>query len=521
MKKELVSIFLALAIMFTLLPAMGISAQAAGNDATDMSAWVEAKYPEVANKALAINDAQDFKLFQLELCKYGRTFEGYTIYLTADLDLNPGWDSAVSLEWGEDGKLTENSVQTTANPGELYALPAIDTENNAGKSKQFGGVFDGQGHSLSGLYLNLNAGNAASLFGQVIGTAEVKNLAVVNSYFANGDVNLTAAKPLAGIFTNVPGGTTATISNCYVDIDLYEKTTSKSANFHSKFGGLVGYCKGTLTVQDTVYAGSMSFNMEATKYRLDNAGGIVGLVEGTSTTPAVVNVSNYVFAGTIYSPYQRVSGGIARSNSLVNITMTNCLNLGRIFGTSNFSGLYASVLVQGDAIVQNVTMTDCYTVTTDNARLVAPAGNYNGKCSIVATVNGEEKYKLDAAGKVGDNADASFAITLDAFTGLTAEATLTAMPIGGNGGHMSDVFVATEGIVIPKALYECFQAKDPGGENPGGQNPGGENPGGQNPGTNNPETADVAGLSMGFVITVMLISAMALVALLPKKYSEK
>ena len=508
MGKKLVSMLLAMAIVFALLPGMSILAHAAG--ATDLSAWVADGRKDLANKALAINDAQDFKLFQLELCKYGRTFEGYTIYLTADLDLNPGWNSAVSLEWGEDGKLTESSVQTAVNPGELYALPAIDTEVNAGKSKQFGGVFDGQGHSISGLYLNLNAGNAASLFGQVIGSAEVKNLAVLNSYFANGGKDLTAAKPLAGIFTNVPGGTTATISNCYVDIDLYEKTTSKSANIHSKFGGLVGYCKGTLTVQDTVYAGSMSFNMEATKYRLDNAGGIVGLVEGTSTTPAVVNVSNYIFAGTIYSPYQRVSGGIARSNSLVNITMTNCLNLGRIFGTSNFSGLYASVLVQGD-VVQNVTMTDCYTVTTDTARLVAPAGNHNGNCSIVATVNGEQKYKLDADGKVGDNADASFAITLDAFTGLTAEATLAAMAIGGNTGYMSDVFVANEGIVLPKALYERFTAEDPGDNNPGGNNPGGQNP----------STADAMGMSMGFVVTIMMMSAMVLVVLLPKKFCKQ
>jgi len=503
MKKKLVSIFLALAIVIALLPGVSLTAQAAS--VTDLSAWIDGGRVDPADKKLAINDAQDFKLFQLEMCKYGRTFEGYTIYLNADLDLNPGWDSAVSLEWDENG-LTEDSVQTTTNPGDLYALPAIDTANNAGKSKQFGGVFDGQGHTISGLYLNLNAGNAASIFGQVIGSAEVKDLAILKSYFANGGVDLTAAKPLAGIFTVVPTGTNATISNCYVDIDLYEKSTSKSANFHSKFGGLVGYCKGTLTVQDTVYAGSMSFNMEATKYRLDNAGGIVGLVEGTSAVPAVVTVNNYVFAGTIYSPYQRVSGGIARSNSLVNITMTNCLNLGRIFGTSNISGLYASVLVQGDGVVQNVTMTDCYTVTTDTARLLAPAGNYNGKCSVTAIVNGEEKYKLDAAGKVGDNADASFAINVDDFTGLTAETTLAAMAIGGNTGYMSDVFVATEGVVVPKALYEQFDAEDPGLENPG---------------VENPPTGDLMGMSLGFVVMMVVLSAMALVILLPKKVYKK
>ena len=71
--KKLVSIFLALAIVMALVPCVSLVAHAAG--ATDLSAWVEGGYVEPADKKLAINDAQDFKLFQLELCKYGRTFE--------------------------------------------------------------------------------------------------------------------------------------------------------------------------------------------------------------------------------------------------------------------------------------------------------------------------------------------------------------------------------------------------------------------------------------------------------------
>ncbi|MBE6960409.1 MAG: hypothetical protein E7448_06780 [Ruminococcaceae bacterium] len=456
MNKKIVSIFLALALVIAFLPGVSLVADAAS--ATDLSTWVEEGRKDLTDKKLAINDAKDFRHFQLEMCKYGRTFEGYTIYLNADIDLNPGWNSPVSLKW-ENGQLTADSVQTATAPE--YALPAIDTENNAGKSKQFGGVFDGQGHSISGLYLSLNAGNAASLFGQVIGSAEVKNLAVLDSCFANGGTDLTASKPLAGIFTNVPTGTTATISNCYIDIDLYEKSTSKSGNLHAKFGGLVGYSKGTLVVKDTVYAGSMSFNMAATQNRLDNAGGIVGLVEGTSAAAANVTVQNFVFAGTIYSPYQRVAGGIGRSQNRANITMTNCLNLGRIYGAYNTAGLAASVLVQGDGVVQNITMTDCYSVKTDISRILAPAGNHNGTCSVTATVNGEQKYKLDSAGTVGSEFDESFAISVENYTGLTAEATLAAQAIGGNGGYLSDVFAATSGCVAPKALSQLFGAKIP------------------------------------------------------------
>lgn len=462
MNKKIVSILLALAIVIAFLPSVNLVADAA--TATDLSTWVEGGRKELSDKKLAINDAKDFRHFQLEMCKYGRTFEGYTIYLNADIDLNPGWNSDVSLTWGADKKLTADSVQNATKPEDLYALPAIDTENNADKSKQFGGIFEGQGHSISGLYLSLNAGNAASLFGQVIGTAEVKNLAVLDSFFTNGGADLTASKPLAGVFTNVPSGTTATISNCYIDIDLYEKSTSKNGNIHAKFGGLVGYCKGTLTIENTVYAGSMSINPAATSKRLDNAGGFIGLVEGTSAAAANVTVKNSAFTGAIWSPGQRAAGGIGRSQSRANITMTNCLNLGRVYCASNEAGLFASILVQGDGVVQNVTLTDCYSVTTNTTRLFAPAGTHNGKCSITATVNGEQKYKLgDSSNK--DNRtgvyDASFGIDLADYTGLTAQATLAAKAIGGNGGTMADVFAATSGTVVPKTLAQLFGAKTP------------------------------------------------------------
>lgn len=476
MGKKLVSILLVLAMAITLLPNIGVLARAvdpvALEGVTDMSDWVAASYPELTEKKLTINDAEDFKKFQLELCKYGRTFEGYTIYLTADLDLNPEWNSTVSLTW-ENGTLTEASVQQVTAPDQSaggYHMPAVDTTNNASKAKQFGGVFDGQGHTISGLYLSLNAGNAASLFGQVIGTATVRNLAVLDSYFANGGANLTDSKPLAGVFTNVPTGTSATISNCYVDIDLYEKSTAKStvaSNLHAKFGGLVGYCAGTLDIENTVYAGSMSFNPStSTGKRLDNAAGFIGLVYGAANVAANVTVRNSIFAGTIWSPYQRVAGGIARSQGVANVTMTNCLHLGRIYGAStNNATFMASILIQNvDANnpgKQSVTMTDCYLRQTDSPRLVYTAGTHNGNCSITATVNGEQKYTLGMTSttETGYN-DTSFRIFTSAQAEMTAQAVLESKPIGGNTGYLSNVHTGVTGMVLPIALYEKFKTNE-------------------------------------------------------------
>ena len=452
MGKKVLSILLVLTLCLGLLPGVTLLTRAV-EGATDLSDWVAGGRTELANKQLTINDEDDFKVFQNELAVYGKTFAGYTIYLTKNLDLNPDWDSQVSLDWSG-STLTEGSKRTST--AATYALPAIDTANNSSSSKQFGGVFDGQGYTISGLYLNLNAGNAASIFGQVVGSATVRNLAVLDSYFANGGTGLGSSKPLAGIFTNVPTGTTATISNCYVDVDLYEKSTS-TGNIHAKFGGLVGYCKGTLTIENTVYAGNMSFNPSNTgSARLDNAGGFIGLVEGADAGAANVTIRNSVFSGRIFSQYQRVAGGIGRSQNRAVTTMTNCLFLGRVRAASNASGAHASILIQGGAeVVQTATFTDCFS-NMETKRFLYPAGTHNGNCSITATVNGVEKYRIGTATSETDGtgyADTSLKIDPAEFTGLAAQAKLESVAIGGNGGKLSDVFVATSGAVMPKALY--------------------------------------------------------------------
>ena len=243
----------------------------------------------------------------------------------------------------------------------------------------------------------------------------------------------------------------------------------------------------------------MSFNTASTAKRLDNAGGFIGLVEAAAASPASVTINNSVFAGTIWSPYQRVAGFIGRSQGSATINMTNCLNLGRIHAPYNMGGMIASILIQ-DAAVQTVTLVDCFTVATDTAKLIAPAGNHNGKCAITASVNGEVKYTLGDASSESNGtgyADVSFRLDPANLTGL------------------ADVFVVTEGTAVPKALYDLFNAETPDPENP--TEP--ETP--ENPDTpSNPETADAMGMAMGFVITMMLVSAMALVVLLPKKFSK-
>jgi phosphotransferase system HPr (HPr) family protein len=95
----------------------------------------------------------------------------------------------------------------------------------------------------------------------------------------------------------------------------------------------------------------MSFNPSSGSGRLDNAGGFIGLVEGAEAGAANVTIRNSVFSGKIFSQYQRVAGGIGRSQNRAVTTMTNCLFLGRVRAASNAAGAHASILIQGGAEV--------------------------------------------------------------------------------------------------------------------------------------------------------------------------
>ena len=55
-----------------------------------------------------------------------------------------------------------------------------------GNARVYSGTFDGQGHTISGLYVNSND-NYIGLFGVVMSGSNIKNIGVINSYFKGND----------------------------------------------------------------------------------------------------------------------------------------------------------------------------------------------------------------------------------------------------------------------------------------------------------------------------------------------
>ena len=487
MGKKLMAMFLVLAIGITLLPGVTVLTHATDSSvldgATTMSAWAEGNFADLATKVLTINNEEDFEVFQDALSQKNKTFAGYTVCLTADIDMNPHWNSTVNLQWDETGALTTDSVQVATGVGaDGYVLPGT---NSTGKI--FNGTFDGMGHSISGLYLSQNGANVASLFGKTTGASTVvKNLAVLDSFFLNGKTDSPATngdnvKPLAGLFTIVESGASATITNCYIDVDLYDGQptfSSSAAGFNAKTGGLVGYCVGSVTIKDTVYAGSISNNL-STKTKYSNAekdakekwryGGAVGQLKGTSETArASVTMENYVFNGAIYHEDKGASGGIGFCNSFADVNITKSLNMGPLHAKSEKAGFIGCLNASS---TDTVRLEDCYTNQsianglTD--RLIVRANTQT--CTISVKHNGVELFDLE--GK--DTTTNPYAINPDlcrVYFGKTSgvysfskgvNSAMDRTAYGGDAGVLSDIFTPADNTLVPKALYELFKATAP------------------------------------------------------------
>ena len=160
-------------------------------------------------------------------------------------------------------------------------------------TKPFKGILDGEGHSISGIYVE-TADTYKALFGIVHGT--VKNLTLTNSTFkANTNVG--------GIVCENWG----TIENCHV-------TSSVSIEYYSgnggNFGGIVGSNNGT--VDGCTSAATVDGKAKG------KVGGIVGYNEGTLKNNLYYgnNVINGEYVGAIVG-WEHTSEGTLTSNYYV------------------------------------------------------------------------------------------------------------------------------------------------------------------------------------------------------------
>lgn len=233
-----------------------------------------------------------------------KSFEGKTVKLGADIVLNDV-DESVLQQWKTQQALAERQWQPIGN-----------------ESVPFAGTFDGQGHTIKGLYLKTDV-TGAGLFGWVSSSAIVQDFKLIDSCIisSNGKVGIIGAGLLSKI-ENV-------YTNAYIEA-------------HGTFvGGILGWYKGAYEVyddasKDNFSKGAMEINncwfdgrivCEGKYYAV---GGIVGGQDARSK----VEIYNCLFSGIIQvdnaTTYSRVGGIFGWLNWSAYYRIQNCLSVGTI-----------------------------------------------------------------------------------------------------------------------------------------------------------------------------------------------
>ncbi len=254
-------------------------------------------------------------------------------------------------------------------------------------NKPFSGTFDGQGHEISGIYID-TALSYQGLFGYVSG-GTVKNIGVVDSYIhGNSEVGGVVGDNIKGIVENcynsgiisgnfqvggVVGINNDTVENCY--------NSGIVSGTGDCVGGVVGYNYSNNTVENSYNIGTVSgnstvggvvgFNDKGTAEKCYNTGtvsgnfyvgGIVGGNENHYISYNKSIVQTCYNTGTVSGDY--CVGGVVGSGSA-----TNCYNTGKVSGADSHVG----------GVVGSGSATNCYnTGKVSGDYLIGGVVGYNG-----------------------------------------------------------------------------------------------------------------------------------------------
>lgn len=217
-----------------------------------------------------IKNVEELKEFA-NLVNNGNNFEGITVYLDENLDLN-------NEVWTPIGNYTT----------------------------QFMGTFEGQDHCIKGINVNSDT-SFAGLFGYA---NEIKDLTVKDS-------TIKSKKSYVGGIA----GAVSYIDNCISQSNKISGRSYVGGVTGSSFtNSLIINCKNTSEVKTILSAEDMNENID--KYG-SHTGGIAGYISTGTTVNGCIN------EGKVISNRKRI-GGIVGDTSTANVVITNCVNKGDI-----------------------------------------------------------------------------------------------------------------------------------------------------------------------------------------------
>ena len=240
------------------------------------------------------------------------------------------WFAQQVNEGGEKGRYLKAVLKNDINL-EGRSWTPIGTSGGT-TSQSFRGVFDGNGKTIRGLYVDAQR-SALGFFGEVR-KGVVKDFTIYGDVFLNGKYNYIGG--VIGSACGIQGENGSTISGItsYVNVTLGEGTHGSN-----HVAGLIGYVNHNTTVERCMWLGELDLDI----YRAqDGVGGLIG----KANAQYVGTIRDCAAYGTIRTAYQSGSyvnpsdnqpftnifiGGIV-SNSLAGATtnIENCIWAGNI-----------------------------------------------------------------------------------------------------------------------------------------------------------------------------------------------
>ena len=282
-----------------------------GVSTNGVARMVDTSWYDESKDTYTLNDVAD--LYGLAYLANGTDFAKKTILLGADIAVNNG----NAADWAN-------------------AAPANVWMSISPKNKPFAGTFDGQMHTISGIYVNTDVANSG-LFCATGETSVIKNLKLTNSYITSTSTDVGS----------IAGQGRGTFDTVYSDAIV---VASKA-----RVGGFIGMAYGTdVVMRNCWFAGTVTNTSNDKGHR--GTGGLIGVVydsgsaklEGCLNT-GIVDVSAYTFdqntdpKKTNIAP---IAGGLVGyvKTGKSKIAIENCLNTGTVKASDVATGAYGAII---------------------------------------------------------------------------------------------------------------------------------------------------------------------------------
>lgn len=255
-------------------------------------------------------------------------------FVNGEVNLNDGTEYTQNAVLTADIKVNEKVLEENGNPIEnvetltkWIPIGLYRTSSSGHIDKPFKGTFDGQNHTISGLYAIKEVYNEEylkdniGLFGKNEGT--IKNVKVYDSLFWDAS-NIGA---ICGM------NSSGTIENCHTEFTLSTGSYSVGGICGNNYGGVIKNCS------NAAWVGRFDADSNHGGVSIDELGGICGF-NSDGTISECINTGT---VGTNKGDMNYTGGIVGRNYSALKSThlsvIKNCINAGTVAGSNNVGGI--------------------------------------------------------------------------------------------------------------------------------------------------------------------------------------